>query len=309
LSATYYFIPFKNRPGEKVRASHAGRRASAYDISDIPEWIEVLMKDGCEVGVHGIDAWHDVAKGREELARVKSATGQEEIGIRMHWLLRGENTIKVLEEAGYAYDSTFGYNETVGFRCGTGQVFRPPGARSLLELPMHIQDGALFYSSRLGLTDAEAAKRCEGLGQIATRFGGVLTVLWHDRSLGPERFWGDFYVHLVDQLKSMNVWFASAGRIVNWFRRRRDVTFARLESDDGVARIKVCCGGGLMAPPLVVRVHHAAGLGGHDSTRHRETPGFSDRPWTGESIVELRPARAGASDATFRCVSTLSQSG
>ena len=30
----------------------------------------------------------------------------------------------------------------------------------------------------------------------ASEFGGVLTVIWHDRSHGPERFWGDFYIKL-----------------------------------------------------------------------------------------------------------------
>ena len=37
----------------------------------------------------------------------------------MHWLLHDANTPSVLDEAGYAYDSTVGYNETIGYRAGT----------------------------------------------------------------------------------------------------------------------------------------------------------------------------------------------
>ena len=38
-----------------------------------------------------------------------------------------------------------GYNETVGFRAGTSQVFAPIGTKHLLELPLHIQDTSLLY--------------------------------------------------------------------------------------------------------------------------------------------------------------------
>src|SRR5439155_671266 len=113
-----------------------------------------------------------------------------------------------------------GYNETIGYRNGTTQVFNPPGATTLLELPLHIQDGALFYPNRLDLSESEAEKRCRALIDNARQFGGVLTVLWHDRSHGPERFWGDFYIRLVQALKSSKGWFATAGRVVSWFRKR-----------------------------------------------------------------------------------------
>src|SRR5207247_8546110 len=120
------------------------------------------MKEGCELGVHGIDAWNDVDKGHDELARIAAVTGGSNLGVRIHWLLRDANTPAVLERAGYAYDSTFGYNETVGYRAGTGQVFRPLGAKTLLEIPLPIQDGAHFYPQRLGLSAPDA----QGTSQI-----------------------------------------------------------------------------------------------------------------------------------------------
>lgn len=273
LPATYFLIPFKRRPGERVTGRHAARRATGYDIRDIPSWTATLTNTGCELGVHGIDAWHSVEKGREELARIAAVTGESRIGIRMHWLLRNEDTFRVLEEAGYAYDSSAGYNETIGYRSGTTQVFRPPAARALLELPLHIQDGALFYPQRLDLSEPEAWTRCADMIDNARRFGGVLTVLWHDRSHGPERFWGNFYMRLVQTLKSHKVWFGTCGQIVGWFQKRRDVRFEEFEAQDGVTRARVRNEGEEIQPPLTIRVHR------------RST--FVDIPWNGATALEF----------------------
>jgi len=50
----------------------------------------------------------------------------------------------------------------------------------------------------------------------AERYGGALIINWHDRSLAPERLWGQFYVQLIDELKHRGAWFPTrhAGCIV-----------------------------------------------------------------------------------------------
>jgi hypothetical protein len=256
LPATYFLIPFKGRVGEHVPGRHATRRATAYDVTDILRWTATLMDKGCEVGVHGIDAWHDATKGRAELARITAITGGRSVGIRMHWLLSDATTASTLENAGYSYDTTAGYNETLGYRNGTTQAFRPLATRTLLELPLHIQDGALFYPHNLDLSEAEAATHCSPLIAHAQSSGGVLTVLWHDRSHGPERFWGDFYLTLVQTLRSSNTWFATASQAVDWFRARRGVRFARLDEGCG-SSIRVCYEGQPIDPPVILRQHEA----------------------------------------------------
>jgi hypothetical protein len=282
LGGTYFLIPFKRCAGERVKGSHAERRATAYDVTDIADSVRRLREAGCEVGVHGIDAWHNTAKGREECERVAAVSGLPSTAIRMHWLLRDERTPNVLEAAGYSYDSTVGYNETIGYRAGTGQVFRPLGTRTLLELPMHIQDGALFYPRQLNLSDEQASQACDALIANARRFGGVLTLLWHDRSHAPERFWGDFYVRLVERLRSSDAWFGTGSEIVEWFRKRRQVRF-----NGGAACTLESFGvhyeGGEINPPLTLRIHQTSSS-------------YSDVPWNGKEIVDLKrlPASAAA---------------
>lgn len=281
LSPTYFLIPFKRRAGERVQGRNASRRAAAYGAADLRDQVKSLQSQGCEVGVHGIDAWHDAVKGRAEKTEVTAVAG-ECSGIRMHWLLRDQNTPAVLERAGYSYDSTCGYNETVGFRAGTGQVFRPLGARTLLELPMHIQDGALFYAQRLDLTEPEAEKRCQGLIDHARKSGGVLTLLWHDRSHGPERFWGDFYAGLVQTLRALDGWFATAGQAAGWFRQRRGVRFEAIEAE-GRAHIRLCYDGEEIQPPLRIRIYRSSLASDADKAAAE----LIDISWNGKPMDEV----------------------
>jgi len=272
LPATYFIIPVKGRPGDRVNGRHASRRAAAYDISDLADRVPVLQKAGCEIAAHGIDAWHSVDKAREERTRLEAVTGAPAAGIRMHWLLRDADTSSVLDRAGYAYDAGLGYNETIGYRNGTTQVFRPLGARTLLALPLHIQDGALFFPQRLDLSEPDARRRCDVLLANARRLGGALTILWHDRSHGPERFWGDFYVDLVRALGSIGGWFGTAAQVVRWFEQRRAVRFERAAGGDAV-RTAVRYRGPEIRPPLKIRVHRGSTA--------------VDLPWNGQSWVEL----------------------
>jgi hypothetical protein len=270
LGATYYLIPFKDRGGDKLPANVSALRATAYELSDLSEWIKRLQDAGCEIGVHGIDAWHDSKRAVEEREKVVSVSGAQNLGVRMHWLLSDEKTTQILDEAGYAYDSTAGYNHDVGYYAGTSQVYRPAHTRHLLELPLHIQDGALFYPQRLDLSDADAMELCNAFVQRALSYRGVLTILWHDRSHGPERFWGAFYVRLLAMLKESKPWFATARETVGWFAARRSIIFERHTSALGESEVVARCG---EAPSRAFRVRT------HQGAREIE--------WTGTETINL----------------------
>jgi hypothetical protein len=135
----------------------------------------------------------------------------------------------VLEKAGFSYDSTVGYNHTIGYRAGTTQVFKLIQATRLLELPLHIMDTALFRPNYLNLTYDQAAQRIGDMIDGVVKFGGALTINWHDRSIAPERLWGDFYAKLIDELKREGAWCTSAGHVVIWFQKRRSVVFREVD--------------------------------------------------------------------------------
>jgi hypothetical protein len=287
LGSTFFFIPFKDRPGTRDGRAVPKRRGAKYDLSQITDQVRNLVNNGCEVGLHGIDAWQDSAKAQVEAAPIRDLVGRSEIGIRMHWLYFDQNSPKALEEAGFSYDSTFGYNDAVGFRGGTAQVFSIPPADTFLELPLTIQDTALFYPGRMHLTEADAMESCRQIIRQIARFGGAMTVNWHTRSLSPERLWGDFYRELIDEARRHSVWFGTAGEVVDWFRMRRALRFEQVQFTEDGLHLKIDSPplGGL--PAFFVRVHHPkAGVQARSSASSNSSA-YSDIPWQGEAELTL----------------------
>jgi hypothetical protein len=261
VKSTFYFLPRSGHAGigsPKIRAGH-------YSIDNLP--IEELTLGGWEVGIHGIDNWIDKASADAERISL-SRDARVRVGTRVHWLHFDEGTWQILDDAGYEYDSTFGYNEDVGFRAGTLQVYKPRGVERLLELPLHIQDVSLFGRhcwltteegckrvDCLGLDTDEAHRICNEILDQALRYGGVVTVLWHSDCLAAPRDWGDVYTGILNRAKSDNAWITRAIDIVDWFRMRRRVQLGYSRSKD---RLSITVAGlepVRSLPPLRLRVH------------------------------------------------------
>lgn len=253
VRSSFFVIPFKRRRGAK--GGEPPPRASAYAAADIAGDIKQLLAEGHEIGLHGIDAWHDSNMGSEELAEISQVTGTGITGVRMHWLYFDEQSPAVLERVGVEYDSTVGYNETVGYRAGTSQVYRPLGVQRLLELPLHIMDTALFFPACLNLSFVEARRIVRRIIDHAVEFGGVVTINWHDRSLAPERQWRDFYVDLLDELRSRGAWLANGRDTVLWYRRRREIVLEDVAQADREVTARVRPGTNL--PGMDLRIYNA----------------------------------------------------
>ena len=261
LRSTFFVIPFSNRPGNKSSGAAPSIRAARYGAQHIADAIRKLTAAGCEVGLHGIDAWMDSVKGRQELDEIRRVTGAFEVGVRMHWLYYDQQSPVVLEQAGAVYDSTIGYNQTVGYRAGTMQAYKPLTTNQLLELPLHIMDTSLFYPSHLGLSRQQATSLVRPMLDNAVRFGGTLTINWHDRSLAPERLWGEFYSDLIKDLKSRGAWFSTASQATAWFRKRRLAEFETDSSAPGGVRAHVTVDQRDNLPALRLRIHAPRKLG------------------------------------------------
>jgi peptidoglycan/xylan/chitin deacetylase (PgdA/CDA1 family) len=259
LASTFFVVPNKGDSGEDVNGRRHLKRATEYDVDDIRDELKKLRANGNEIGLHGIDAWRDRDKGRAEKEKISRGNGAAETGVRMHWLYFNEQSPAILEAAGFDYDSTVGYNQTVGYRAGTTQVFKPLSVSKMLELPMHIMDTALFYPSYLNLSPKQAEKIVGELIQNSVQFGGVLTINWHDRSIAPERLWDDFYIKLLENLKAEGAWFPTASQAVAWFKKRRAATFEKI---DGAVKIKLPARGGENLPELRLRIFKSAETAG-----------------------------------------------
>lgn len=239
VRSTFYFLPAKDKAG----IGSPKIRACMYDLD--PKLLSSLQDGGWEVAVHGIDNWIDQEAAREELAVISDAISDAAslsdssdpitIGNRVHWLLFNKETWKRLDDAGYFYDSTFGYNEDVGFRAGTLQAYKPRDTNKILELPLHIQDVGLFGSfcwipgvkewmkvPCLSLSRDEARGRCNSILDYAKQFGGVITLLWHQERLAPPSSNRELYEENIRRGIKDNAWITTAENVVEWFALRRE---------------------------------------------------------------------------------------
>jgi hypothetical protein len=288
--STFFIIPFADRPGRGLAGPGDPRRSVRYAAREIRPWLPKLRSLGFEVAVHGIDAWCDRAASADELREVAELTGQAGLGVRMHWLYFDATSFTMLEHAGFRYDATVGYNDAVGFRAGTTQVFRPLSAESLLELPLHIQDTALFFPGRMNCAEPEALGLCEQVLGWTQRLGGVSTLSWHERSLVPERQWDGAYRWLLAQLRQRGAYVAPARDVVSWFSARRSADLEGAGIDPDLLQALAGPGPGAAASPALRLRIHASRPDRDDAG----APGFADIPVDADSLTALLSATGAA---------------
>jgi len=288
MASTYFVIPTRNDAGRPLAGNGISRRAVRYDVSDVKPQLQRVISSGCEVALHGIDTWADSGKGREERERVTQTLGTTVTGVRTHWLFFNEKSPAALEGAGFSYDSTVGYRETIGYRAGTAQAYKPLTAGHLLELPLHVMDTALFYPNYLNLSEADAKRMVWKMIDNAAEFGGALTINWHDRSIAPERLWDGFYLKLLRELKGRGPWFATADQAVSWFRKRRSAAVEATLDEKGNVRIKASAKLDNNLPGLKVRMHKPGIWNGMEKMSAQSSSNFVDLDLNEKIDTEIR---------------------
>jgi hypothetical protein len=146
-----------------------------------------------------------------------------------------------------------------------------------MELPLSIMDSALFYPSRMNRSATDAQKDCGHVITNARRFGGTVVINWHDRSLAPERLWGDFYQQLIAEVgKGDRAWFTTAGDAVDWFRWRRSIRFTAEHA--GVVTV---------AAPAPRKEIPAGYMWIHRPKRGKSEPAVLELPFDGRAPVKV----------------------
>lgn len=204
----YSFDPFNSFTWYMDRCEAAGRRAAFYFISGNPapeidnryelthpvirQAMTEIAARGHEIGMHAsYTTFRDAEQTQRELANLKG-TGKELgivqplLGNRQHYLRWDwQTTPDILANAGFVYDSTLGYNDMPGFRCGTCHEFplwswQKRGALALRERPLIAMAGALVGPSGLNLTHEKAREVVANLKEVCRRHGGTFVCLWHN---------------------------------------------------------------------------------------------------------------------------------
>ncbi|MNJ50544.1 hypothetical protein D3C77_458190 [compost metagenome] len=171
---------------------------SDYEIEHpaIRELLRSIHQRGHEIGLHpSYNTYLSPAGVKREADRLRKVCEEEGVvqqtwGGRMHFLRwRHPVTLNAWEEALMRYDSTLGYAEVPGFRCGTCHEYPAFDAVEQKQLqlrirPLVVMDVTLTSDSYLGLgVGDQALALVEELKAACRAVGGQFTLLWHNSNL------------------------------------------------------------------------------------------------------------------------------
>jgi hypothetical protein len=212
--------------------------SSNYPLGDVRSVSEKIRGAGWEVGLHGDFGTHDsLEKMNEAVSRFFAGLGFRPTGLREHYLkFDFAKSWRVMEGAGFDYDTTVGTNDRIGFKLGLASPFHPPDdswvPMNLLEVPLVLMDTTLWgYLKR---TEEEGLADAMGLIDAVKGVEGLMTLLWHQEAVRMRG--GRIYWRLLQEFKSRGCFVGSGAEVAEWWRARsvpvlRDGRLIRLAGD------------------------------------------------------------------------------
>ena len=203
-----------------------------YNLEDLEEEIFYILDEECEVGLHteyfSFDKPDEIKK---EKAKIERLIGKKIIGVRNHDLrFKTPDSWEFLANAGFEYDTSFGYHDMVGFRNGMCHPFQPYNLNKdkkidILEIPLNIQDWTLFMHMKTGTN--EGWRYIKNLIDTTEKYGGVLTILWHNWTFSlPVSYggifrkeWTKLYEKILKYCHKKNAWITNGKEICDWYKQ------------------------------------------------------------------------------------------
>lgn len=195
----------------------------------LPAALRLLTESGREIGLHGSDrdraSLDNLKEDRQNLAQ---RAGVPIGGMRYHYLrCLYHETLLLLDQAGFDYDSSIAFAEREGCRCGFSFPFHPYDIRrerplDLVELPLLLMDTGLADPQYRGLDANEAWQAGIDVLQRVRDSGGAAAILWHNSRFDPASSQGydKVYWDLLHWTKSEHGFAGPAGEIVRRWRLR-----------------------------------------------------------------------------------------
>lgn len=170
----------------------------SYKPWEAESMIQYVKNSGFSVGTHGIA--YDTAEGIAHEKRIFFDTvGFESSGIRMHYVRFTDETFRILDKVGYAYDST-------EFDKRSGCCVKAPyQVGRLWEFPLTIMDSYLPYDDKIAKQFTIDVLKRAGDEDI-----GYCTILFHDVSFSEAyEVYKNWYQWFIGYCKANNMHFIS----------------------------------------------------------------------------------------------------
>ena len=139
------------------------------------------------IGFHpSYNSYNDNLLWKKEKEYLANVSKTDILEGRQHYLrLEIPKTLSIWDENNMQFDSTLGYADSMGFRCGVCYPFHPFDLVSkkklkLLEIPLIIMEGtAIGY---MQLTPNEFYNQATALRNEVKKYHGIFSFLWHNSS-------------------------------------------------------------------------------------------------------------------------------
>jgi hypothetical protein len=181
-----------------VQFNFLGDRPSHFDhhypiqSPFIGQLIHQIKERGHLIGFHpSVQAAHNAAIFASEYKSVCKASGVQVQSGRHHYLAaKVPESWQLWESNGLSQDSSLGYFDAIGFRCGTCRAFplfdfKQGKKLELIQLPLIAMDVA----SMIDKNPDEALAALQNLKETVEKHAGVFTLLWHNSSFFTYRWY------------------------------------------------------------------------------------------------------------------------
>ncbi len=199
-----------------MTSSHGLRDEGYWESNLLGKKLVQMVKDrGHEVGFHpGYETHDNLELLVTEKGKLEKLLAMSAFGGRQHYLrFRVPATWRSWEQAGLQYDSTLGFPEHEGFRCGTCHPYHPFDLEqnremAIVEIPLIVMDVTLISYQKLSPEQAQQSIR--QLAHRCAEVGGIFTLLWHNTTWDRTRSaldemvsWSRVYVETLDMLRHL----------------------------------------------------------------------------------------------------------
>jgi hypothetical protein len=190
-----------------------GQKDCTYDIfdPDVRFCMEIIKDAGMTVGIHGgYDSYNNDEIYQQEKNNIETVYGEAVTTSRQHFLRFDiNNTTHVLQNCNVQNDSTLGYAEREGFRCGTCHEYflydlKNDCISTVKESPLIVMEGTLLHYRRQQMETALTI--CENLYERCQAVEGDFIILWHNQMMyrDYEKIFSEFYCKLLEKISKGN---------------------------------------------------------------------------------------------------------
>ena len=211
------------------KAGGSSRQDSSDTIrkSRVRRIMRTLEREGCEIGLHpSFNSYTNLRLMASEKSSLDKLVNNKNYGCRQH-VIRWKTPVtwRIQEQLGFLYDTTLGFADHIGFRCGICLPFKPFDVvenrrLNIWELPLTMMEGSLLGLSYQSFPPEEAYKEIIRHIKIVKKFRGVFVLLWHNSCLedsGGQKGWSKVYEKVMKYVSRQGAFVGSGRDIIAWW--------------------------------------------------------------------------------------------